>query len=122
MIQRGNNGYSQLDAICRQAEEQFSNLLANMKNAARLRCDLRDLHELIECVPLGTDEYDLTIARINNAQRYLESNEQGAAKYEIRQLVRCLRGRLHSAGYQGAVAGRIGEDLDEPSESVSPAA
>lgn len=122
MILRANSCYSQLDTICRQAEEQFSNLMANVKNAATLRGDLHDLQDFLECVPLATDEYELTVARINNARRYLESNEQGAAKYEIRQLIRSLRGRMVSDGYTQAVVGWIGEDVDEPSQNVIPAA
>lgn len=99
MIQRANTSYSQLDDICRQVERQFRKILANIKNAAQLRYDLIRLRNILECVPMGTVDFDLVMSRINNAQRYLESEEQGAARYEVRQLVRSLRSRLNAAGY-----------------------
>ena len=117
MIKRANSGYSQLENICRQAEQQFSSLFANMKNAARLMGDLRNLRDLIDCIPMGTSEYDVTVSRINNAQRYLESFEQGAAKYEIRQLVRTLRARLYLAGIANP-ANVVFEPANEPAEDL----
>ena len=122
MIQQANNSYSKLDEVCQQAEEHFSILLGNLKNVERLRKDLLVLRDLIDCVPLTTSEFDLTVARINNAQRYLESDEQGAAKYEIRQLVRNLRG---TAVLQGSLKPsrfentRVTEEVFALSDSVS---
>lgn len=122
MTQQSNNRHSQLETICRHAEVHFSSLLENMKNAAVLRVDLCELRDILDCLPLATDEYDLTVARINNAQRYLESSEQGAAKYEIRQLIRSLRGRLWTGVKAKSVVGWTFDEDDEPSKNVVPAA
>ncbi len=127
MTQSSNNRCSQLEAICRQAEQNFSSLMQDTKNAAILKGDLYELGDMLECLPLATDDYDLTVARINNALRYLESSEQGAARYEIRQLIRNLRNRLWSTVQSSTVQSSsikswAFDDEDEPSKNVVPAA
>ena len=44
----------------------------------------------IEALPLTTDEFCVTINRLKNAQRYLDSGERGAASYELKMLSRRL--------------------------------
>jgi hypothetical protein len=122
MIQRANSRYSQLESICRQTEKHFAELIETVKNAAMLRGDLHELHDILEYLPLATNEYDLTVARINNARRYLDSGEQAAAKYEIRQLIHSLRVRIWSNGQTNQIVNPIDEDWDEASKSAVPAA
>lgn len=40
----------------------------------------------LDAMPLGTDRYDVAVARLNNCLRYAQSGETGAAKYELRLL------------------------------------
>ena len=42
---------------------------------------------LLESLPLSTSEFGLATTRLNNARRYLESSERGAARYELRLLI-----------------------------------
>jgi hypothetical protein len=45
----------------------------------------------LETLPLTTEEFSLAVNRLANAQRYLESGEHGAARWELLQLRRILR-------------------------------
>ena len=45
---------------------------------------------LLESLPLATSEYELAHRRLENAQRYINSKEPGAAKYELRMLAASL--------------------------------
>ena len=42
---------------------------------------------LLESLPLSTSEFGLATNRLNNARRYMESNERGAARYELLLLI-----------------------------------
>ena len=42
---------------------------------------------LLESLPLTTSEFSVAMNRLNNARRYLESDERGAARYELRLLI-----------------------------------
>ena len=42
---------------------------------------------LLESLPLTTSEFGVATNRLNNARRYLEFDEQGAARYELRLLI-----------------------------------
>jgi hypothetical protein len=42
---------------------------------------------LLESLPLTTSEFALATNRLNNARRYLQSNERGAARYELWLLI-----------------------------------
>ena len=120
MIQRANSSYSKLEAITRQANDHFLNLLASLKNTAQLKDDLRHLRDLVDCVQLENEQLDNTISRINNALRYLESSEQGAAKYEIHQLIRTLHLQLNACEYASPAYRQIDDDPDFASFRKSP--
>ena len=47
-------------------------------------------HRLLESLPLATSEYELAHRRLENAQRYIDSKEAGAANYELRLLAASL--------------------------------
>jgi len=51
---------------------------------------VRQIEEVLECLPMATAEYDLAKARIRNARRYLLAGENGAAGYEIQLLIGLL--------------------------------
>lgn len=60
----------------------------------RGRCTLDklpDLRDLIDALPLSSGDYCTAVNRISNAKRYLESNERGAARYELKLLDSSLR-------------------------------
>lgn len=52
----------------------------------------------LDSLPLGTEEYNFGCACLNNARRYCQSNETGAARYELRLLKSLLDGVGHRSG------------------------
>jgi hypothetical protein len=53
--------------------------------------DLDGLRVLIESWPMAGSESGLAASRLCKAQRYLRSNELGAARYELQLLLDCLQ-------------------------------
>ena len=53
--------------------------------------DLDGLRVLIESVPMAGGESGLAASRLSKVQRYLRSNELGAARYELQMLLDCLQ-------------------------------
>jgi hypothetical protein len=53
--------------------------------------DLQHLHDLLESLPLTSDEYGRASNHLRNANRYLASGERGAAQFELRMLFGSLR-------------------------------
>ena len=53
--------------------------------------DVLEVWQLIDALPLSTSEYALAGNRLRNTHRYLESNERGAARYELALLAGSLR-------------------------------
>lgn len=103
MIAQGNSHYPNLTGIARQTLQQFATLLSNLNDSGKMLQSLDGIRELLQCMVLGTAEYDVAISRINNAHRYLESEEPGAAKYELRLLIGGLQSQLAVDGeYSGS--------------------
>jgi hypothetical protein len=50
-----------------------------------------ECRQLLECLPLSTGEFGLAVLRLQNAHRFLASDERGAAHFELRLLVGSLR-------------------------------
>ncbi len=91
MNAQGNGYYPNLTGIARQTLQQFTKLLSNPNDSGKMLQCLDGIRELLQYMVLGTAEYNVAISRINNVQRYLESEEPGAAKYEVRLLIGVLQ-------------------------------
>jgi hypothetical protein len=52
--------------------------------------DFEEIRRMLEALPLATAEFGLAINRVTNAQHYLHCSEYGAARYELRLLLRSL--------------------------------
>jgi hypothetical protein len=52
--------------------------------------DFEQLRRLLESLPLASGDYCVAVNRLTNAQNYLRSGEQGAARYELHMLLRSL--------------------------------
>jgi hypothetical protein len=63
-------------------------MIAN-KDFAHVEFD--SLRELIESLPLAGGDSGLAASRLSKVQRYLRSNEMGAARYELQLLHDCLQ-------------------------------
>lgn len=80
--------------VSRQIERMLERLSQPISDRLQTGERLHELRQLLGCVLLGTADYDVALARIGNAQRYLGSDEKGAARYELRLLVAGLRAQL----------------------------
>jgi hypothetical protein len=55
------------------------------------RDHLESVRSLLESLPLSTGEYGIGQNRLRNAERYLKSQEHGAARFELQMLAGSLR-------------------------------
>jgi len=58
---------------------------------------LKRLQQIIEGLPLATDDYTLARQRMVNARRYLAAHQFGPARWELNMLGRGIRAALHTA-------------------------
>ncbi len=85
-----------LEVIATRAAQLLSNFLAKNCQTNNMLVCLDSIRGLLDCLPLDTVEYGLANLRIKNAERFLQSNEAGAAKFEIRMLKGSLKNHLES--------------------------
>jgi len=94
MIAIQRNDYPNLTAISVRAQSHFGKKLCELDDGPKLEKYLRESRALIETMLLDADDFDVAVARINNARRYVRSNEFGAAKYELKLMIRRIQSRL----------------------------
>lgn len=83
-----------LDMVAIKVTQLLTGLLARNCQPTRMQESLDSIRGLLDCLPMDTVEYNMANLRIKNAQRFLESNEAGAAKFEIRMLRGSLKNYL----------------------------
>lgn len=82
-----------LDTIRQELIDTVEHLLASLRRDTEIVAELQEVCELLESLPLATDEYQTARNRLRNAHRYLVSQERGAARYELKLLAGSLRPR-----------------------------
>jgi len=53
---------------------------------------LQSIRQILESLPLASDDFDRAICHLTNCERYLQLNERGPAVYELRLMGRVLSG------------------------------
>lgn len=81
------------DTIRHELLVTVEHLLASLRRDAEIVAELQDVCDLLESLPLASDEYQTAKNRLRNAHRYLVSQERGAARYELNLLAGSLRPR-----------------------------
>src|SRR5262245_55657644 len=76
-----------VDEIRRLAALRLQSLMPRLNDTTRAADEIENLREIIESLPLSTAESSLAMNRLRNAQRYLSSDELGAARCELRLLL-----------------------------------
>jgi hypothetical protein len=71
----------------------LARFLLRLHDGQRTNGEVDDLRILLETLPLSTDEFGLACNRVTNAKGYLQSNELGAAMWELRALRQQLQNR-----------------------------
>ena len=94
MRRPAKSSYSQIGDVTRQIQRSIQKLMLSLQNSMNPRDSLERIRENLESLPLATEEFDLAKSRIRNARRYLDSGETGAARYEVRMLIRGLNEHL----------------------------
>src|SRR5262245_56821149 len=74
------------EEIRRLTAGRLQSLLRNLSHSDRTANELYEVRTLIESLPLSSSEFGVAVNRLRNAQRYLCSDEIGAARYELRLL------------------------------------
>ena len=76
-----------IDEIRQLAVGRLRSLMQRLSDKERAAHDVDNLRTLFESLPLASGEFGLAVNRLQNAQRYLRSDEIGAARYELRLLL-----------------------------------
>ena len=88
-----------IDDICLKAVQHVEDLMAQITRGLNPIEDsgiaLGEVQMMLAALPLNTDEFGLATNRLRNANRYLRSQELGAARYELRLLARSLTRNRH---------------------------
>lgn len=71
--------------------KQAEVLLRTLETRRAVQTEMEDLAGLLETLPLASNEFGLACTRVSNAQRYLDSAERGAARWELDAMVRQLK-------------------------------
>jgi len=91
------NGFSELEELNRQFLAQTTKLIKTLENPGRFSKQWVFVRRILDAMALGTSTYDVAVARLNNAFRYIRSGEPGPAKYELRLLVNGLSLNKHNS-------------------------
>ena len=76
-----------VDELRQLAALRLHSLMQKLSDITRAAVEFENLREIFESLPLSTAEYSLAMNRLRNAQRYLTSDELGAARCELRLLL-----------------------------------
>ena len=78
------------DTIHQDFRLTIDHVLRSMQRGSDVIERLQQVREILDSLPLPTDEYATAFNRLRNAHRYLVSQERGAARYELALLAASL--------------------------------
>lgn len=79
-----------LDAIRSQLADCLRGITVGKVRDEESLNELAEAAQLLEALPLGTGDFVVACNRLNNARRYLDWGERGAAHYEVQLLIRSM--------------------------------
>lgn len=82
--------YPTVDVVFRSVVVQIQSLLDGCDESVSAEMDFSVVDSSLRSLPLAMDDFALCRNRLNNAERYARTNEQGACHYELRQLIRAI--------------------------------
>ena len=85
-----------IDSVFQPVLSTLSRLVRRVTGEGGASAEVNQLQTLLETLPLGSDEFGIACNRLRNAQRYLQSNEAGAARWELNALASQLRSRANA--------------------------
>lgn len=69
----------------------MAGLAKKLGHGSAIGGEVNHLESFLETLPLKSDDFGIACNRLRNARRYLESNERGAARWEMNALANQLR-------------------------------
>lgn len=81
------------DSVFRPVLTALGRLAQRLRNGQDANGEVEDQRDLLETLPLSTEEFGLAVSRLANAYRFLEANEAGAARWELNAVTASLRTR-----------------------------
>lgn len=84
--------YDSTEQLRHKVLDAVGKLRAEIRHVVDVPERIEWIQRLLESLPLSTSEFGLAMARLENAERYLISNERGAAMFELK----LLEGNLQS--------------------------
>jgi hypothetical protein len=76
--------------------KQAEFLVRALESRRAVQTEMENLAGLLETLPLASSEFGLACTRLSNAQRYIDSAEHGAARWELNAMVRQLRAQAYA--------------------------
>ena len=80
-----------VESVLQEAVLKLAAILQMLQRRNDPRDHLETVRSLLESLPLSTGEYGIAQNRLRNAERYLRSQEHGAARFELQLLAGSLR-------------------------------
>ena len=94
MFAKRKTSDSRLKDVSHQIVREFDRLFSKTCDSPRRLRAMGNLRKLLESKVLGTNEFDVAVTRVANAERYLVSEEFEAATYEVCLLFGGLKSHL----------------------------
>jgi len=86
-IMRGEPGHApSCDEIRRLAAVRLRSLMQKLSDTQPAADELNNLRQIFKSLPLTSGDFSLAMNHLRNVERYLCSDEPGAARYELRLL------------------------------------
>ncbi|MEO8269132.1 MAG: hypothetical protein ABI557_05400 [Aureliella sp.] len=80
-----------ISSVFRPVLSALAGLFKKLERSAANTSEINNLQSLLETLPLRSDDFEIACNRIGKARRYLQSNEWGAARWELSALESQLR-------------------------------
>ena len=80
-----------IEQVRQEAVLKLAAILQMLQRRSDPRDHLETVGSLLESLPLSTGDYGIAQNRLRNAERYLRSQEHGAARFELQLLAGSLR-------------------------------
>ncbi len=76
-----------IDEVREELTSRLRLLLPRLGNRSFAIAELNEIQDMLNSLPLDSEDFGVAINRLRNCYRYLCSNEIGAARYELKLLL-----------------------------------
>jgi len=76
-----------IDEVRTEVTTRLRLLLPRLGSRSFAIAELNDIRDILNSLPLDSEDFGVAVNRLRNCYRYLCSNESGAARYELKLLL-----------------------------------